>query len=42
MEKDVAMEFFLKSTTNILNQLVGFGKKIVNDVIVEMVLNALP
>ncbi len=35
------MEFFWESVTNILNQLVRFGEKIVDDVVEEMVLNAL-
>ncbi len=35
------MEMFLESVTNLLNQLAGFGGKIVDDV-VKMVLNALP
>ncbi len=41
MEEDTPMELFLESITNILNQLVRFGEKIVDDVVVEMVLNAL-
>jgi len=41
MEEDIPMEKKLEFVINIFNQLVGFGEKIVDDV-VEMVLNALP
>ncbi len=41
MEEDTPMELFLESITNILNQLVRFGEMIFDDVVVEMVLNAL-
>jgi hypothetical protein len=36
------MEKNLDFVNNIFNQLVGFGEKIVDDVVVEMVLNTLP
>jgi hypothetical protein len=42
MEEDIPMEKKLEFVINIFNQLVGFGEKIVDDVVVEMVLNALP
>ncbi len=35
------MEIFFKSVINLLNRLVNFGEKIVDDVVVKMVLNAL-
>jgi hypothetical protein len=41
MEKDMPMEIFFKSVINLLNRLVNFGEKIVDDVVVKMVLNAL-
>jgi hypothetical protein len=42
MEEDIPMEMFLESITNLLNQLASFGEKIIDDVVVKMVLNALP
>jgi hypothetical protein len=41
MEEDTPMECFLEFVTDLLNQLVRFGEKIVDDVVVEMVVNAL-
>jgi hypothetical protein len=41
MEKDMPMEIFFKSVINLLNRLANFGEKIVDDVVVKMVLNAL-
>jgi len=41
MEEDTPMEFFLEFVIDFLNQLAKFGEKIVDDVVVEMVLNAL-
>jgi len=42
MEVDTPMKLFLEFVTNLLNQLADLGEKIVDDVVVEMVLNALP
>ncbi len=41
MEKDMPMEFFSKFVVNLLNRLASFGEKIVDDVVVKMILNAL-
>jgi hypothetical protein len=42
MEEDLPMKMFLEFVINILNQLASFGEKIVDDVVVKMVINALP
>ncbi len=42
MEKDMPMEKKLKFVIDLLDWLANFGAKIVNDVVVKMVLNALP
>jgi len=42
MDKLTSMEDFLINTKHLLNQLVGFGKNIIKDVLAKMVLNVLP
>jgi hypothetical protein len=42
MDETTSMEDFLINTKDLLNQLASFGKNIIKNVIVKMVLNALP
>jgi len=42
MDETTSMEGFLINTKDLLNQLVGFGKNIIKDVLVKMVFNVLP
>ncbi len=42
MDETTSMEDFRINTKDLLNQLVGFGKNIIKDVLVKMVFNVLP